>query len=242
MGRVVRRAASFFHHMIWSNANMRAPAGQERSTRRWPVHGGGRNSTSFPIRGRPAAQAGSNLCDSVHPCIRTAATRPLILEMGSVSSGRPLPHGLSVPEYRSAAGISARHRHPPNGSEPASPRLHRASGAHEDEELVRASICTRRARDLSGPRGGADTELRRLRPQLGAWIRIRRTTRRVAAERRRILHLIGFMDNVAGGRNVPGIRGTSRVRATVQWPTCSSTSVRVCGTDELQEDVDEASS
>ena len=101
-----------------------------------------------------------------------------------------------------------RHRHQADGSRPAAARLHRAAGAHQDH-VVRAAPA--RAGHADVPRSDLglqhpDAELRRLRPQLGARLRLRRTTHAPLLPKGTILHIIGYMDNSPTNKNVPDPR------------------------------------
>jgi hypothetical protein len=120
------------------------------------------------------------------------------VRLDSSALERPRHHGpprdrVQVPSERLQADGQAlaaesrqrrRHRHQADGGEPAASCLHGASGTREDH-VVRAAPARAWCADV--PRGdlGAqhpDADVRRIRPQLGAQLRVRGRCRAAAAE------------------------------------------------------------
>ena len=112
---------------------------------------------------------------------------------------------------------------------PGTARLCRAHRAHQDP-VVRAAPA--RAGRAHVPRGDlglqhADAQLRRLRPQLGARLRLRRRLTRRCCRRAPSCTSSATWTTRRRTRTCP-TRATGRARAIVRWPTCSSTSATAC--------------
>ena len=190
----------------------------------WPVHEVGRNPDIFDeLSGRLLKAGSSIVSDSVHLHSNGRDTKAH-LEIGFKFH----PKGYKPTLRRSPTRQlrqRRRHRHQADGSRPAAARLHRAAGAHQDH-VVRAAPA--RAGRAHVPRSDLglqhpDAQLRRLRPQLGARLRLRRRLRRRCCRRARSCTSSATWTTRRPTRTCP-TRATGRARATGRSRTCSSTS------------------
>ena len=208
--------------------DLAALTGQTPGTTTWPVHEVGREPDFFDPKSARLLKAGSSVVsDSVHLHSNGRDTKAH-LEIGF----KFMPKGYK-PEYRTsrvAPRQRRRHRHQgrwtptrsctPTRCSPSTPRSCRSS---RTSTRPGARMCLEAIWGYTV----ADAQLRRLRPQLGARLRLRRRPRAAAAEGHGAAHhrLHGQLADAT--RTCP-TRATGRARATARWRTCSSTSATAC--------------
>ena len=150
---------------------------------------------------------------------RTAARRQRISNSPSVLPAGYKPTYLPVD---AASGQRHRHRRAAESGEPGTPRVCDAAGAHQIHHVRAAPARAGRAhvpRSDLGPQH-PDAQLRRLRPQLGETVRLRRRCGAAAAEgHHRPLDRFPGHDR---REQDPATRGTGPEAAADRSPTCSS--------------------
>jgi hypothetical protein len=213
-GRATVGGRFVFHHMIWRTQVLDGKTDQaqdplaiftDEESVNWPVHEVGRNADFFdPKSARPAEGRLEHRLRLGPPPLERArhevAPRDRLQADAEGLSADLQARGLRPRQRR-------RHRHQGDGSQPAAPRLHGAAAAHQ-AHLLRAA--PPRARRAHVPRGDLglqhpDAQLRRLRSQLGARLRLHGRLRAAAPEGT-ILHIVGYMDNSPTNKNVPDPR------------------------------------
>ena len=170
---------------------------------------GGPRSRLLRRRTRPACSRPARASSPTRrTCTRTAATRRRTSRSASSSRRRASSRRSSARPSRSATAWTSTSRRCRRTRQTA-----RLRGAERATKILSFEPHLHAPGNADVPRGDLglqhpDAQLRRLRPQLGARLQLRRRLR-AALPKGAILHIIGYMDNTPANKNVPDPRNWS---------------------------------